>query len=192
MMKDERLVELAQQGDKSSMEELLTRYSGVVRVRARGFFLVGGDTEDLIQEGMIGLYHAINDYKQSVNGASFKNFAYLCITRRIIDAVKSSARKKNKPLNGYISLVSADEMYSPDGPEDELLRREDKREFMQRMGRVLSDFEFRVTVMYMDGMSCAEICESTGKDGKSVDNALQRSKKKLQKLIGEEKTEERG
>ena len=110
MMKDERLVELAQQGDKSSMEELLTRYSGVVRVRARGFFLVGGDTEDLIQEGMIGLYHAINDYKQSVNGASFKNFAYLCITRRIIDAVKSSARKKNMPLNGYISLVSADEM----------------------------------------------------------------------------------
>ena len=192
MIKDERLVELAQQGDKNSMEELLTRYSGVVRVRARGFFLVGGEIEDLIQEGMIGLYHAINDYKQSVNGASFKNFAYLCITRRIIDAVKASARKKNMPLNGYISLVSADEMYSPDGPEEELLRREDKREFMQRMCRVLSDFEFRVTVMYMDGMSCADICESTGKDGKSVDNALQRSKKKLQTLIVEEKTEKRG
>lgn len=181
--KDENLVKRAQAGDKQAMDELLLRYAGVVRGRARGFFLVGGETEDLIQEGMIGLYHAIDDYREGEQGLSFKNFAYLCVTRRIIDAVKSSARKKNTPLNGYVSLFEADETIALHDPEDELIRREDKREFLQKMSRVLSDFEFRVTVMYMDGMSCVEICEATGKDGKSVDNAIQRSKKKLQKLL---------
>ena len=180
-VKDEVLVARAQNGDKQAMEELLLRYAGLVRGRARGFFLAGGETEDLIQEGMIGLYRAVSDYKSE--NSSFKTFAYLCITRRILDAVKWSARKKNVPLNGYVSLFDADEAFAPEDPETELIRGEDKREFLQKMSRELSDFEFRVTVMYMDGMSCSEICEATGKDTKSVDNAIQRSKKKLQKLL---------
>ena len=179
--KDEILVLRAQADDKQAMEELLLRYAGLVRGRARGFFLAGGETEDLIQEGMIGLYCAISDYKE-VN-TTFKTFAYVCITRRILDAVKAAARKKNVPLNGYVSLFDADEAFAPEDPETELIRREDKREFLQKMSRTLSDFEFKVTVMYMDGMKCSEICEATGKDTKSVDNAIQRSKKKLQKLL---------
>ena len=158
--KDEILVEKAQAGDKQSMEELLLRYAGLVRGRARGFFLVGGETEDLIQEGMIGLYRAIYDYKS-----------------------ENSTFKTNIPLNGYVSLFDADETFAPENPETELIRGEDKREFLQKMSRVLSDFEFKVTVMYMDGMACSEICEATGKPAKSVDNAIQRSKKKLQKIL---------
>ena len=179
--KDEILAAKAQDGDKQAMEELLLRYAGLVRGRARGFFLAGGETEDLIQEGMIGLYHAIYDYK--AENSTFKTFAYICVTRRILDAVKAGVRKKNGPLNGYVSLVDADETFAIENPETELIRLEDKREFLQKMSRELSNFEFKVTVMYMDGMSCSEICEMTGKPAKSVDNAIQRSKKKLQKLF---------
>ena len=180
---DELLLSKAQQGDNQAVEELLLRYSGVVRGRARGFFLVGGETEDLIQEGMIGLYKAIGDYKIGETSLSFKNFAHLCISRRIIDAVKASARKKNVPLNNYVSLFSADYESLDLSPEDELIQSESRKEFMQKMSKELSDFEFRIIVMYMDGMSCMEICNATGKNEKSVDNAIQRSKKKLQKLL---------
>lgn len=178
---DERLVALAQSGDGQATEEILRRYTLAVRGKARGFFLAGGETEDLIQEGMMGLCRAITDYKaDKANG--FKSFAYLCITRRIIDAVKTSARKKNVPLNDYVSISNEWET-SAFSPEEELINRENRREFMQKMSKTLSDAEFKITVMYMDGMSCAEICEATGKDAKSVDNAIQRSKKKLQKLL---------
>lgn len=178
---DERLVALAQSGDGQATEEILRRYTLAVRGKARGFFLAGGETEDLIQEGMMGLCRAITDYKaDKANG--FKSFAYLCITRRIIDAVKTSARKKNVPLNDYVSISNERET-SAFSPEEELINSENRREFMQKMSKTLSDAEFKITVMYMDGMSCAEICEATGKDAKSVDNAIQRSKKKLQKLL---------
>ncbi len=180
---DEHLLSKAQLGDNQAVEELLLRYSGVVRGRARGFFLVGGETEDLIQEGMIGLYKAIGDYKIGETSLSFKNFAHLCISRRIIDAVKASARKKNVPLNNYVSLFSADYESLDLSPEDEVIQSESRKEFMQKMSKELSDFEFRIIVMYMDGMSCMEICAATGKNEKSVDNAIQRSKKKLQKLL---------
>ena len=183
---DEALVALAQNGDKQAMEELLIRHAGLVRGCARGFFLIGGETEDLIQEGMIGLYGAIGDYRQGETASSFKNFAYLCISRRIIDAVKASARKKNAPLNDAtpIGIVCADKEFAAHlNPEDLLILRDDRREFRQKISGVLSDFEFKVTTMYMDGMSCAEICEATGKPAKSVDNALQRSKKKLQEVL---------
>ena len=181
---DESLVERAQAGDKQATEELLSRYAGLVRGRARGFFLVGGETEDLIQEGMIGLYRAVSEYRvDREGGMSFKNFAYLCVSRRIIDAVKASARKKNVPLNNYVSLFQSEWEMPVSSPEDEVIRGEDRREFLQKMSKELSDFESRVTVMYMDGLSCAEICEATGKEEKSVDNAIQRSKKKLQKLL---------
>ncbi len=180
---DEQLVEKSQAGDNQATEELLLRYSDVVRGRARGFFLLGGETEDLIQEGMIGLYKAIGDYKIGEASLSFKNFAHLCVSRRLIDAVKASARKKNVPLNNYVSLFSVEYEDMAGNPEDELIRSESRKEFMQEMSKELSDFEFRVIVMYMDGMSCLEICQSTGKSEKSVDNAIQRSKKKLQKLL---------
>ena len=183
---DEELVAFAQDGDKQAVEELLIRHAGLVRGCARGFFLIGGETEDLIQEGMIGLYGAIGDYRQGETASSFKNFAYLCISRRIIDAVKASARKKNAPLNDAtpIGVVEADkEAAAYFNPEDLLILRDDRREFRQKISGVLSDFEFKVTTMYMDGMTCAEICEATGRPAKSVDNALQRSKKKLQEVL---------
>ncbi len=180
---DEELVKCAQAGDQQATETLLLRHSGLVRGCARGFFLVGGETEDLIQEGMIGLYNAIGDYKKSKDGMSFKNFAYLCVTRRIIDAVKMSARKKNEPLNNCVIPLDSDWVFSGLSPEDMLILNDDRRELKQKMSRVLSDFEFKVTSMYMDGMSCAEICETTGKTVKSIDNALQRSKKKLQQVL---------
>ena len=182
---DEVLIEEARSGNKQAMEELLLRYVGVVRSEARRFFLDGGETEDLIQEGMIGLYHAIDDYKRENNALSFKNFAYLCVGRRIKSAVKSSKRMKNKPLNDYVPLLDADEMTIPQRLDDDLIRNEDKREFYQKISKYLSDFEFRVIVMYIEGMSYSEICESTGKTEKSVDNAIQRSKKKLQKMLVE-------
>lgn len=181
---DEKLVELSRGGDKQATETLLIRYSGLVRGVARGFFLVGGETEDLIQEGMIGLYHAVEDYKTGVDSSSFKNFAYLCVSRRIIDAVKSAARKKNAPLNYGLTPYGLD--LAEDvavSPEDEMILRDDHKELRQKMSKALSDFEFKVATMYVDGMSCAEICEATGKPAKSVDNAIQRSKKKLQALF---------
>lgn len=133
---------------------------------------------------MVGLYHAVVDYKpDKERGLSFKNFAYLCVSRRIIDAVKGAVRLKNMPLNTCVSLVQSEWEIPVSSPEDEMIRGEDRREFLQKIGKALSAFEFRVIVMYMDGLSCTEICEATGKDGKSVDNAIQRGKKKLQKLF---------
>ena len=180
---DETLVELSQKGDKLATELLLLRHSGLVRGCARRFFLMGGETEDLIQEGMIGLYNAIGDYRKKEDGRSFKNFAYLCISRRIIDAVKTSTRKKNAALNFSVSTEDGDWMTTDLSPEDMLILNDDKREFQQKMSRVLSDFEFKIISMYIEGMSCAEICEATGKTAKSVDNAIQRSKKKLQEIL---------
>ena len=180
---DEELVELSKKGDKRATEELLLRHFGLVRGIARGFFLVGGETEDLLQEGMIGLYNAIEDYKVE-GGKSFKNFAYLCVSRRIIDAVKASSRRKNSPLNDGVSMTEENEVAdSALSPEELLILNDDRREFRQKMSGVLSDFEFKVTTMYMDGMSCLEICQATGKPSKSVDNAIQRSKKKLQEIF---------
>ena len=178
---DEELALLAQSGDKQATEELLLRYAGLVRGIARGFFLIGGETEDLIQEGMIGLYHALSEYN-SCNGG-FKQFASLCVSRRIIDAVKASSRKKNVPLRECVSFVDEDLGTAELSPEDMLILRDDRREFRQIMSGVLSDFEFKVTTMYMDGMTCAEICEATGKSAKSVDNGIQRSKRKLQEVL---------
>lgn len=184
-LSDEKLVAKAQSGDSDATDEIMERYKHVVRARARSFFLAGGETEDLIQEGMIGLYEAINAYKGEMEGkASFKNFSYLCITRRIVDAVKQAAREKNIPLNNYVSIFSPNfdltDSYSAD---ESLLRSEDRAEFFQKIAKVLSTFEFQIVVMYMDGMSYAQIAKATGKDAKSIDNALQRSKKKLAKAL---------
>ena len=185
---DEQLVERAQNGDKRAEEALLVRYLNLVRSQARRFFLVGGETEDLIQEGMIGLYHAIGDFHEK-DGGKFSAFASLCVYRRIVSAVKSSLRKKNDPLNNGVAYTGEERSDLSD-PETLIVLRDDMREFNRKMSRALSDFEYRVFVMYIDGMTCAEICESTDKTAKSVDNAIQRSKRKLQKILEEEKTKE--
>lgn len=187
-LSDEALVTRAHAGDQTAVEEILERYKGVVRARARSFFLAGGETEDLIQEGMVGLYRAVNAYDcEKIGRSSFKNFAYTCISRCIIDAVKRAARDKNRPLNNSISIFDPD-FEAVDGydAEEELIRVESRTELLERLSKALSDFEFRIFIMYMDGMSYARIVEATGKDYKSVDNALQRSKKKLIALLNKE------
>ena len=179
---DEALVALAQSGDEQAEEELMLRYRNLVRFCARKFFLVGGETEDLIQEGMMGLFQAVGAYDtKREKSARFKNFAYLCIWRRIVDAVKSAA--KRQPSD--ILLFSQDlENCTADLDLDELIIFiDDQKEMMQKISRVLSNFEFRIFTLYLNGMSLAEICEATGKSSKSVDNAVQRSKSKLLKLL---------
>ena len=131
----------------------------------------------------MGLFCAIEDYNQD-EGKSFKNFAYMCVTRRIIDAVKKSTSKKNSPLNNSVSLAITDFRGGILPHLDEAMIWEDERkEIRQKTSGVLSDFEFKIFTMYMDGMTSSEICEATGKPMKSVDNAIQRSKKKLQKVL---------
>ncbi len=180
---DEELLAFSQAGDSKATETLLERYSDLVRHLSRRYFLVGGETEDLIQEGMIGLYQAVSDYREKSNGSAFKTFAYLCVSRRIIDAVKASSRKKNEPLNTYVSILGGEWPTSAQSPEEQMILMDEQREFKQKMSRVLSDFEFKVVVSYMEGMTCAEICNACGKSAKSVDNAIQRSKKKLSELL---------
>ncbi len=182
---DESLVSLAKSGDHSAMEQLLTRYSGVVRARAREFFLLGGETDDLVQEGMIGLYFAINTF-QAESNKSFKNFAYLCIRRRIIDAVRSAASKSKKPLSDYISIYDPDFHLTDEenSPERYVIELESRRELWLTMSQSLSDFEFRTLSMYLNGLSYKEICDCTGKDAKCIDNALTRAKKKLSQKLG--------
>ena len=181
---DEQLVSLSQNGDGKATEELLKRYSDLVRHLSRRFFLVGGETEDLIQEGMIGLCQAISSYKgKEQSGSTFKTFAYLCVSRRIIDTVKTFSSKKNEPLNAYVSIFGGEWAVSALSPEEQMILSDERKEFKQKMSAILSDFEFKVVVSYMDGMSCAEICSATGKTAKSVDNAIQRSKKKLLEIL---------
>ena len=171
---DEALVLKAQGGDTAATEALLLRYKNVVLAHARKYFLAGGETDDLVQEGMIGLYGAIGDYS-AASGKSFKNFAYLCVTRRIYDVLRREGRRHLAD-----TLSDPDALEGGDTPEDFLLDGESRAELNGKLMRTLSDFEFRVVTMYLDGMSYADICEATGKPLKSVDNALVRSKRKLQ------------
>lgn len=182
---DEALVRLARAGDKQAEEELLLRYGGMVRRRARRFFLKGGETEDLIQEGMMGLLRAVGSYDaEKENGRSFKNYADLCIRRSIIDAIRRTSGKKVVPSNALLPLESAEGESVRFDPDDGLIEEEDEKELFRSVSRILTDFEFRVFRLYRDGCSYQEICEATGKSAKSVDNALQRAKKKLQKRFG--------
>ena len=178
---DEELVRAARADDAQAMEALLLRYAGMVRGIARGYFLAGGGTDDLIQEGMIALYCSVGDY--DFTSMRFKSFAYLCVTRRILDAVKASGRQKNRPLNNYVSLFDLSvELPVPD-PLEEMIDRENREELFRKINEVLSDFEFRILALYMKGLSASEICALTKKNEKSVDNALQRSKKKIQAIL---------
>ena len=179
---DEECIALAQNGDKLAEEELLIRYRNVVLFYARKYFLNGGETEDLIQEGMIGLYQAVGEF-QAEKG-QFKSFASLCISRKIIDAVKKADSKKNAPMKNYVSLGGNEDVSAGGQDLDEkMICDDDRRELNKMMSRILTDVEFKVFTMYMDGASVAEICETTGKTPKSVDNAVQRSKQKLRKAF---------
>jgi RNA polymerase sporulation-specific sigma factor len=157
----------------------------MVRGIARGYFLVGGDTDDLIQEGMIALYSSVGAY--DFTSMRFKSFAYLCVTRRILDAVKASGRQKNRPLNNYVSLFDMNVELPVSDPLEEMIDRENREELFRKINGVLSDFEFRILALYMKGLSTSEICALTQKNEKSVDNALQRSKKKIQSILKPER-----
>ena len=176
---DEALVARAQLGDQQAREELMFRYWDLVRKLARGFFLADGETEDLIQEGMMGLFQATTGFNREKNGA-FKTFAYTCIHRRIIDAVRVSSKKSREMESDFETDENG--MLEID-PEELIVISDEHRELMKTMSRALSDFEFKIFSMYIDGMTTADICDSTGKPYKSVDNAIQRSKKKMQALL---------
>ena len=194
-MADEEIVALAQEGDGAALEYLLNKYKNFVRTKARSYFLIGADHEDIVQEGMIGLYKAIRDFK-SEKLTSFRAFAELCVTRQIITAIKTATRQKHIPLNSYVSLnkpiydeesdrtlldVISEEV--PSDPEAMLIDREDLSFIEGRIGEMLSDLEKQVLVLYMEGKSYVEISQAMGRHVKSVDNALQRIKRKLQKYL---------
>ena len=197
-MTDEEIVRVAQQdGDGAALEFLLNKYKNFVRTKARSYFLIGADHEDIVQEGMIGLYKAIRDFRED-RLSSFRAFAELCITRQIITAIKTATRQKHIPLNSYISLnrpiyeedsdrtlldvITED---APSNPEEMLIDREDFSVIEGRIGAMLSDLEKQVLIRYIEGKSYVEISEEMNRHVKSVDNALQRIKRKLQKFLDE-------
>lgn len=176
---DEALVKRAQQGDVAARDLLLTRYKKQVLATARRFFLTGGETEDLVQEGMCGLYAAIESYQPQKSG--FATYAHTCVRNRIADTVKAATSMKNSPLNHALPIIEVgEELYTEaPSPEDEVIKLEERREFLQKIGKCLSAFEFQTIVMYIDGLSLAEISDACGKPIKSIDNAIGRAKKKL-------------
>ena len=196
-MTDEEIVRLAQDADGAALEYLLNKYKNFVRSRARSYFLIGADHEDIVQEGMIGLYKSIRDYR-SDRQSSYRAFAELCVTRQIITAIKTATRQKHIPLNSYVSLnkplfddetdrtlmdVISEQMVS--NPEEMLISREDLSLIESRIGNMLSPFEKDVLAGYLEGKSYQIISGELGRHPKAVDNALQRVKRKLTKLLEE-------
>lgn len=189
---DSFLLALAKQGDRQAYERLVRRYYGFVRLKSSSYFLAGGDSEDLIQEGLVGLYKAIRDYR-SDRESSFRNFAELCITRQIITAVKTATRNKHTPLNQYVSFSSGPTGSGDDEPTmDELLAGPSARDPVNQaisseelaslvscLSANLSELESRVLAQYLEGSSYEQIGERIGCDTKTVDNALQRVKRKV-------------
>jgi RNA polymerase sporulation-specific sigma factor len=177
---DEELIARIRSGETGVTEYLLEKYKPLVKKQARTMYLMGGENEDLIQEGMIGLFRAISTYRQGEG--SFYGFALLCINRQMYTAVQASARKKHEPLNAYVSLDEEPQMPLEDSPETMLLlqEKEGKREAM--IARHLSSLEKKVLALYLEGMSYGQIAEQIGRPEKSVDNAIQRLKKKLKKV----------
>lgn len=180
-MTEEELAILCRGGDRAAWEQLYSVYKPRVLKIARRFFLSGGETEDLVQEGMCGLFSAVNGFKE---GERFSAYAYVCIRNRIVDAVKKSCGAKYSALNNFLPIAeTGEEWLSPVTPEDEIIRREDRRELLSSVSKALSSMEFKTVVMYTDGMTMTEISSALNKSVKSVDNALTRAKRKLQKLI---------
>ena len=196
---DEDLVDVARAGDEGALSELLRRFRPQVRAKAKTYFLVGGDRQDVIQEGMIGLYKAIRDYDRAKH-PSFRHFADLCITRQIITAIKGATRRKHAPLNAYVSLTGpvsseddsdleyrekiADEGSDPLERVTSSAEIEHLRAFCHE---VLSDLETEVLTRYVGGQSYATIAEELGRRTKAIDNAIQRIKRKLEQYVASER-----
>lgn len=194
---DAELVELAAADDGLALEYLLNKYKNFVRAKARSYFLIGADREDLVQEGMIGLYKAIRDFDGDKQ-ASFRAFAEMCVTRQIITAIKAATRQKHRPLNSYVSLSKP--LYDEESdrmlidvlvggkvlnPEEIMIDREDLAHIESKIGEMLSDLEWKVLCLYLKGKSYQEIAERLNRRVKSIDNALQRVKSKLEKYLDE-------
>lgn len=178
---DEALLAAARGGDRAAEEELIVRYTRLVRVCARPLFLAGGDSEDLVQEGLLGLLDAIREFDSS-RDAGFATFARVCIQNRLRSAVRSAAREKHMALNAAVPLEEREASeggQEPGNPEDVIIAREAWREEMTRLGRELSPFEREVLGQYLDGFSYQEIAQATGRPLKAVDNAVQRIRRKL-------------
>ncbi|KZE68254.1 RNA polymerase sigma-H factor [Fictibacillus phosphorivorans] len=195
LMEDESLVELVHEGDSAALEYLINKYKNFVRAKARSYFLIGADREDIIQEGMIGLYKAIRDFKED-KLSSFKAFAELCITRQMITAIKTATRQKHIPLNSYVSLDKP--IYDEESdrtlmdvicgtkvtdPEELIINQEEFDDIEVKMGEILSDLERKVLMLYLDGRSYQEISVDLDRHVKSIDNALQRVKRKLERYL---------
>ncbi|MBC8527820.1 RNA polymerase sporulation sigma factor SigH [Christensenellaceae bacterium NSJ-44] len=195
---DEQLVHYARLGDNDALEYLLEKYKNLVRSKVRSYFLIGADRDDIMQEGMIGLYKAIRDFKPDKQ-SGFRAFAELCVTRQIITAIKTATRQKHIPLNSYVSLNKP--IYDEESdrtlmdvisgakvtnPEDMIINQEDFNHIEEKIGELLSDFEWEVLTAYLQGRSYQEIAEKLDRRVKSIDNALQRVKKKLEKYLEEE------
>lgn len=189
---DNELIVIIHEGNTDALDFLITKYRSFVRLKGRSYFLIGGDREDIIQEGMIGLYKAIRDFRPD-RLSSFKGFAELCITRQIITAIKTATRQKHIPLNSSISLdrpvysedserTLLDMLSGPilDDPEDFIIHKEDFKHLEQEMNKVLSPLEKQVLALYLDGRTYQEISAELNRQVKSVDNALQRIKRKLE------------
>jgi RNA polymerase sporulation-specific sigma factor len=194
-MQDEQIVEDARAGDEQALEYLIHKYRNFVRAKARSYFLIGADREDIIQEGMIGLYKAVRDFRKD-KLSSFRAFAELCITRQIITAIKTATRQKHIPLNSYISLNKP--IYDEESdrtlmdvlsgsrisnPEELIISQEDFNHIEYKIGELLSDLEWEVLVSYLQGKSYQEIASDLNRHVKSIDNALQRVKRKLERYL---------
>ncbi len=187
------LIAMAKTGDRNAYDRIVRRYYGFVRLKASSYFLAGGDADDLIQEGLVGLYKAVRDYR-SDRESSFRNFAELCITRQIITAVKTATRNKHSPLNQYISFSATPAGASSEGeptledvipgstihdPINQVISSEELHSLVGCLSTALSELESNVLALYLDGRPYEEIAGRLGCDAKTVDNALQRVKRKV-------------
>ena len=192
---EEILLIIRDTNDRLALDCLISKYRTFVRAKARSYFLIGADREDIIQEGMIGFYKAIRDFRND-KLSSFRAFAELCVTRQIITAIKTATRQKHIPLNTYVSLNKP--IYDEDSdrtlldvisgikvadPEELIISQEEFLDIEKKMEEILSDLEWKVLMSYLDGKSYQEIAENLGRHVKSVDNALQRVKRKLEKYM---------
>ncbi len=192
-LEDGFLIALAKQGNPDAYDRLVRRYYGFVRLKASSYFLAGGDSDDLIQEGLVGLYKAIRDYRTD-RESSFRNFAELCITRQIITAVKTATRNKHTPLNQYLSFSSSPSSSAGEGeptldevipgpsvndPVNQVISSEELQALVACLSTVLSELESRVLSLYLDGHSYEDVGKRLDCDTKTVDNALQRVKRKV-------------
>ena len=193
-LRDEELIEQLRNGDEKIMDFILDKYKPLVRKKANTMYLIGGDTDDLIQEGMIGLFKAVRDYNPQKE-ASFFTFAELCIMRQLYSALEASNRKKHIPLNNYVSFSATEESdgvnlenvitNSAESPEQMLIEQERKEEFFKRLEEKLSPMEKKVLYLYLEGYSYTQIADLMKKSAKSIDNTLQRIRGKVKSLEGD-------